>query len=426
MVEANDPQLKSWIAVGQDSDFPIQNIPFGIARMEGREPAPATRIGDTIIDLSVLADFGYFDKLAIQDLSVFYAPVLNDLIALGKPVTSGIRNRIAELFSEGCEELRSDEEARKLAMGSIEEAKMLMPVEVGDYTDFYSSIEHATNVGVMFRDPDNALLPNWKHIPVGYHGRSSSIVVSGTDINRPMGQTLPAGAEKPVFGPSKQMDFELEMAFITNRSTVLGSQVSIEDAEDHIFGMVIFNDLSARDIQKWEYVPLGPFLGKNFGSVISPWIVTLEALDPFRVDGPKQDPRVLPYLEYQGRKNFNIDLEVYLKPEHGNPNLVSTSNFKYMYWNMAQQLAHQTVNGCNINPGDMYASGTISGPTPDSYGSMLELAWKGTRPLKMDDGSERKFILDNDTIIMRGHAKNDKLRIGFGDCVTTILPAKEI
>jgi len=300
-----------------------------------------------------------------------------------------------------------------------------MPVEVGDYTDFYSSIEHATNVGVMFRDPENALLPNWKHIPVGYHGRSSSIVVSGTDINRPMGQTLAAGAENPAYGPSKQMDFELEMAFITNKATSLGDQVTLENAEDHIFGMVLFNDLSARDIQKWEYVPLGPFLGKNFGSVVSPWIVTLEALDPFRVQGPEQDPPVLSYLEYQGEKNFDIKLEVFLKPQGGKENLISSSNFKYMYWNMAQQLAHQTVNGCNINPGDMYASGTISGPTPESYGSMLELAWKGTKPLKMDDGGERKFIHDHDAIIMRGYAKNDKVRIGFGETRTTILPAKD-
>ena len=425
MIEANDPKLKSWISVGADSDFPVQNIPFGIYKTTGREPSPATRIGDTIIDLSVLADFGYFDELDIHDLSVFYAPVLNDFIALGNKLTSKVRNRLAELLSDASEELSSYEEVKKLALVDVKDAEMMMPVEVGDYTDFYSSIEHATNVGVMFRDPENALLPNWKHIPVGYHGRSSSIVVSGTDINRPMGQTLAAGAENPAYGPSKQMDFELEMAFITNKATSLGDQVTLENAEDHIFGMVLFNDLSARDIQKWEYVPLGPFLGKNFGSVVSPWIVTLEALDPFRVQGPEQDPPVLSYLEYQGEKNFDIKLEVFLKPQGGKENLICSSNFKYMYWNMAQQLAHQTVNGCNINPGDMYASGTISGPTQDSYGSMLELAWKGTKPLKMDDGGERKFIHDHDAIIMRGYAKNDKVRIGFGETRTTILPAKD-
>ncbi len=423
MIEANDYNLKSWLEVPADSDFPIQNIPFGIFRSSGRAPSPATRIGNTVIDLSVLADFGYFDKLDIDDLSVLYAPVLNDFIAIGKKTTVSVRNRIAELFSEGCEELKTDTEALKLALVESGKAEMMMPVEVGDYTDFYSSIEHATNVGMMFRDPENALLPNWKHIPVGYHGRSSSIVVSGTDIHRPLGQTKADDAESPSFGPSRLVDFELEMAFITGQGTKLGEQVQVEDAEEHIFGLILFNDLSARDIQKWEYVPLGPFLGKNFGSVISPWIITLEALEPFRVEGPNQDPPVLPYLQFEGKKSIDIKLEVLLKPQGAEENLICSSNFKYMYWNMAQQLAHQTVNGCNINPGDMYGSGTISGPTPDSYGSMLELSWKGTKPIKLNDGTERKFIQDNDTIIMRGYAQNERIRIGFGEVVTRILPA---
>jgi fumarylacetoacetase len=298
-----------------------------------------------------------------------------------------------------------------------------MPVRVGDYTDFYSSIEHATNVGIMFRDPANALLPNWKHIPVGYHGRSSSIVVSGTGIHRPKGQTKADSAELPEFGPSRQVDFELEMAFITCKKTELGKSVSTADAEDHIFGLVIFNDLSARDIQKWEYVPLGPFLAKNFGSVVSPWIVTLDALEPFRVPGPKQDPPVLPYLQFEGNGNFDIRLEVFIQPEKQPGYLVCRSNYKYMYWNMAQQLAHQTVNGCNINVGDMYGSGTISGPDPGSFGSMLEIAWKGTKPVKMPDGSERKFIHDNDTVVMHGYCLKENLRIGFGEVRTKILPA---
>jgi len=425
MIKANDTALKTWLEVPIDSDFPIQNIPFGIFKTQNKAPHPATRIGDTVIDLSVLADFGYFDILKLDELAGFYAEVLNEFIALGKATTSAVRNRIAELFSDACSELKEDAETLKLALYNVEEVSMMLPVSVGDYTDFYSSIEHATNVGVMFRDPDNALLPNWKHIPVGYHGRSSSIVVSGTDIHRPMGQTKADDAENPAFGPSRLVDFELEMAFITSESTKLGSSIPVDKAEDFIFGMVLFNDLSARDIQKWEYVPLGPFLGKNFGSVISPWIVTLEALDPFRVDGPKQDPPVLPYLQFSGKKSFDINLEVFLKPANGEENLISRSNFKYMYWNMAQQLAHQTVNGCNINPGDMYGSGTISGPTPDSYGSMLELSWKGTRPMKLNDGSERKFILDEDTVVMRGYAKNEHTRIGFGEASTRILPAIE-
>ncbi len=301
---------------------------------------------------------------------------------------------------------------------------MHIPVEVGDYTDFYSSIEHATNVGSMFRDPGNALFPNWKSLPVGYHGRASSIVVSGTDIHRPNGQTMPAGEDKPVFGPSRLFDFELEMAFVVGKSTKLGNSVKVKDAEDYIFGLVVFNDLSARDIQKWEYVPLGPFLAKNFGSVISPWIVSLDALEPFRLEGPKQEPEVLPYLKSEGNRNFDINLEVYIKPENGSENLVSRSNHKYLYWNIAQQLAHHTVNGCNINVGDMYASGTISGPGPEAYGSMLELSWGGKKPLKLSDGSERKFILDNDTIIMRAYCQKNGLRIGFGESVTKVLPAK--
>jgi fumarylacetoacetase len=276
---------------------------------------------------------------------------------------------------------------------------------------------------MMFRDPANALLPNWRHLPVGYHGRTSSIVVSGTNIHRPKGQTKADNESAPSFGPTRQLDFELEMAFISGGKTMLGQSLSTAEAEDHIFGLVLFNDLSARDIQKWEYVPLGPFLAKNFGSVVSPWIVTLDALEPFRVAGPKQEPEVLPYLRFTGDRNFNIHLDVFIQPEGHPEQQVCHSNFRHMYWNMAQQLAHQTVNGCNINVGDMYGSGTISGPTPDSYGSMLEIAWKGTKPVRMSDGSERTFIQDQDTVIMRGYCIKDDLRLGFGECRTTILTA---
>jgi fumarylacetoacetase len=419
---ANDPQLKSWIPVPENSDFPIQNIPFGIISYNGNI-VPATRIGDTVADLSVLADFGFFDDLGIDDLSSFYEPVLNSLISLGKQSRIAIRERLSELFSDHCDLLQGNKEAVGLALHPLNKVEVLLPVSVGDYTDFYSSIEHATNVGIMFRDPANALLPNWRHLPVGYHGRSSSIVVSGTEIKRPKGQTRPDDTQPPVFGPSRQLDFELEIAFITSGRSEIGTSIPIDDAENHIFGLVLFNDLSARDIQKWEYVPLGPFLSKNFGSVISPWIVTLEALEPFRTEGPVQEPAVMPYLKTGGKRNFDIELEVYIQALHAAPSLVCQSNFKYMYWSIAQQLAHQTVNGCNINPGDMYGSGTISGPTPDSYGSMLELAWKGTKPLKMSDGSERVFIHDHDRIIMKGYATNSHYRIGFGECETIILPS---
>lgn len=415
--------MKSWIKIPENSDFPLENIPFGIAK-KGTIISPATRIGDSVVLLSVLADYGYFDDLGLEDLNIFYQAVLNDLISLNKSQRSGIRNRLMHLFSDTCDDLKRNGEVRNEAFFDFSEVEMLLPVKIGDYTDFYSSIEHATNVGIMFRDPDNALLPNWRHLPVGYHGRSSSIVISGTNIHRPKGQTRPDDSQPPVFGPSKQVDFELEMGFITSGKTALGESINVEDAENHIFGLAIFNDLSARDIQRWEYVPLGPFLSKSFGSILSPWIVTMEALEPFRVAGPVQEPEVMSYLRTNFDRNFDIQLEVSLQPEGGEENLICNSNFRYMYWNMAQQLAHQTVAGCNINPGDLYASGTISGPTPDSYGSMLELAWKGTKPLQLNDGNKRVFIQDNDTVIIRAFAEKNGLRIGFGECVTKILPAK--
>ncbi|MFZ4523043.1 MAG: fumarylacetoacetase [Bacteroidales bacterium] len=418
-----DGTMGSWIEVGKESDFPVQNIPFGVFRTTGSTARLATRIGDTVIDLNALVQKGFLNGLNI-DAGIFSRDSVNALMAEGKPACRALRARLAKVFDLDNPALRDHPELQSDVLFPVESVEMLMPVRVGDYTDFYSSIEHATNVGIMFRDPANALLPNWKHIPVGYHGRSSSIVVSGTNIHRPKGQTKADTAELPEFGPSRQVDFELEMAFITGKKSELGDSVSTENAEDHIFGMVLFNDLSARDIQKWEYVPLGPFLAKNFGSVASPWVVTLDALEPFRVPGPKQEPAVLPYLQFTGNHNFDIQLDVLIQPENQPEQLVCHSNYKYMYWNLAQQLAHQTVNGCNINVGDLYGSGTISGPTPDSFGSMLEIAWKGTKPVKMADGSERKFINDNDTIIMRGYCIKDDLRIGFGEVVTKIVPAK--
>ncbi len=424
MIKANDTSLSSWIGVTENSDFPIQNIPFGVFKSEDYI-STATRIGDTIVDLAKLADLGYFKALDLENPKVFAARTLNGFIALGKESWSAVRNRISELFRADAALSDEEKESLKTCFFSSADVEMLLPVHVGDYTDFYSSIEHATNIGIMFRDPNNALLPNWKHIPVGYHGRSSSIVVSGAEIHRPKGQTKADDAEMPSFGPSRLMDFELEMAFVTGGATQLGETIPIEKTDDHIFGMLIFNDLSARDIQKWEYVPLGPFLGKNFGSVVSPWIVTMEALEPFRVAGPKQDPEVLPYLKQNGNKNLDIHLETYLQPEGGEENKICESNTKYLYWSVNQQLAHQTVNGCNINDGDMYASGTISGPVESSYGSMMELSWKGTKPIKLSDGTERKFMQDNDSIIMRAFAKNDQVRIGFGESRVKLLPARD-
>jgi fumarylacetoacetase len=336
-----------------------------------------------------------------------------------------VRNRIAHIFDVTNGSLRDNPEHKEKVIFRMDEVEMLLPVSVGDYTDFYASKEHATNVGSLFRDPENALLPNWLQIPIGYHGRSSSIIPSGTPIRRPHGQMKPAeGSTTPGFGPSKLLDFELEMAFITTAANNLGDRIPIEEAEEYIFGLVQFNDWSARDIQAWEYVPLGPFLGKSFASTISPWIVTLDALEPFRVDNPKQDPQPISYLQHEGKGSFDINLQVGIQPEGEKETVVANSNFKYMYWTMAQQLAHHTVNGCPVNAGDMMGSGTISGPTKDSFGSMLELTWRGQNPIKLSDGTERKFINDHDTVVMRAHCQNDTIRIGFGECTGKILPAK--
>jgi len=415
--------MKSWIEIKTDSDFSMDNIPFGIGIFPGNGPCICTRIGDQVVDLAALARLGYFDQAGLKT-SDFECHVLNGFIAKGKKVACRVRTIIQECFTEGnC----SKEEVallKQFAMYPSAEIRMLMPLQVGDYTDFYSSMEHATNVGIMFRDPANALMPNWKHIPVGYHGRASSIVVSGAEIHRPKGQIKPPEATTPVFSATRQLDFELETAFIIGKENQLGESISTNQAEDYIFGMVLFNDLSARDIQSWEYVPLGPFLSKNFASVISPWVITLDALEPFRCNGPAQETEVLPYLRFEGERNFDINLEVLIKPAESSEVSVCKSNFRYLYWNMSQQLAHHTINGCNMRIGDLCGSGTISGPEPTSYGSMLELTWKGTKPLTMPDGSERKFIHDNDTIIMRGYCEKNGTRVGFGEAVVRILEAK--
>ncbi len=418
---ANNPLRRSWIDVPHQSDFPIQNLPFGVFLPEDDVVTIGTRIGDTAIDLSALHQLGYFEGLEVPE-DVFFQDNLNDFISLGKAKWRAVRDRLAWIFDLENPELRQNPDHVEKILYSIENVQMLMPVFIQDYTDFYSSREHATNVGIMFRGPENALMPNWLHLPVGYHGRSSSIVVSGIDIHRPMGQSLPNNVEFPVFGPSQQMDFELEMAFITTEGKPLGQSIGVNEAEDFIFGMVIFNDWSARDLQKWEYVPLGPFLGKNFGSSISPWIVTLDALEPTRIPGPEQQPKPLAYLQQDGNRNFNIDLEVWLETEDGVQTKISHSNTKYLYWSIAQQLAHHTVNGCNINCGDLMASGTISGPEASSYGSMLELAWKGTKPLTLNNGETRSFLANGDAIVMKAYANFGSLRIGFGEVRSRILP----
>ncbi|HOX83945.1 MAG TPA: fumarylacetoacetase [Chryseolinea sp.] len=422
MIKANNTKLKSWVEVPKGSDFPIQNLPFGIFKIDRSLPLAGVAIGDSVLDLASLQNHGFFSSLDLPE-NIFNQKYLNDFFALGKRKVGLVRERISELLQHDNNELQSNPEARKSSVLLIKDVQLLIPVRIPNYTDFYSSEEHATNVGSMFRDPKNALLPNWKHLPVAYHGRASSIVVSGTPIQRPRGQVKPKDSDLPVFCPSDKLDFELEVAFITCKETTLGESIHTADAEDYIVGFVLFNDWSARDIQKWEYVPLGPFLSKNFGSTMSPWIVTMDALEPFRVDGPEQNPHVLPYLTFGGPKNFDIMLEVILQSGKSSQTTLCRSNFKYMYWNVNQQLAHHTINGCNIQVGDLYASGTISGPSPGSYGSMLELSRNGEKKLHMSDGSERTFLNDGDTIIMHGYAEKDGVRIGFGECKGKILPA---
>ena len=420
-ITANDPNRKSWLEVAVDSDFPIQNIPFGVFLTRENVVTVGTRIGNYAIDLGALQQLNYFEDIELTD-DMFMQDTLNDFISDGKKTWRLVRNRIAEIFDAKNPNLRDNNKHKKVVIFNIDEVEMQLPVLIGDYTDFYSSKEHATNVGMMFRDPENALLPNWLHLPVGYHGRSSSIIPSGIPVHRPMGQTLPAGETSPVFGPSRLIDFELETAFITTDVNVMGENIPIHEAEDYIFGMVLLNDWSARDIQKWEYVPLGPFLAKNFASSISPWIVTMDALEPFRTKSPKQEPMPLTYLQQKGKNAFDINLEVAIQPEKGEPTVVSKTNFKYMYWTMSQQLAHHTSNGCRVNSGDMMGSGTISGPTPDSFGSMLELTWGGKNPIVLKDGTERKFINDYDTVIMKGFCHNSHVRIGFGEVSSQLLP----
>ena len=411
--------MKSWLKVSSKSDFSIYNLPFGIFSTNEKNKRIGVAIGDHVIDLHACNSLDLFKHLNIES-HVFKNSFLNNFIELGKEITSKVREIIQS-------ELTNDNSLIKHNSNCIipiDSVEMHLPVKIGDYTDFYSSIEHASNIGSMFRDPSNPLLPNWKHIPVGYHGRASSIIVSGKNIYRPKGQIMPLDSETPIFSSSNRVDFELEMGYIIGKNSSLGSSISTKNSEDYIFGKVLFNDWSARDIQKWEYVPLGPFLGKSFASSISPWVVTMEALDPFRIAGPIQEPNVLDYLKFDGLKNYDINLSVSITPEDSNiESIVCNSNFKYMYWNMNQQIAHHTVNGCNLNVGDMMASGTISGHTKESYGSMLELSWGGKNPIELKDGSKRTFINDMDTVTMRGYCEKNNIRVGFGEVKSKILPS---
>ncbi len=415
--------MTSFLDLPSDTLFPLENLPYGVVRKNG-VARPAVRIGDGVLDLRAVEAAGLLDG-ALGGERPFQTPTLNAFMALGQPVWTAVRKVLQALLSGEDARLKDDAALREQALYPIEGVEVLLPVEIGDYTDFYSSREHATNVGTMFRGAENALMPNWTHLPVGYHGRASSIVASGHDVVRPHGQRKAPDADAPTFGPSKRLDFELEMGFFIGPGNPLGVPVPIEEAEHHIFGLALVNDWSARDIQAWEYVPLGPFLGKNFLTTVSPWIVPFEALEPFRVAAPAQQPEPLPYLRQSGLGAFDIRLEVSIQtPQMAEPFTICQSNTRHLYWTMAQQLAHHTVNGCNLRAGDLLASGTISGPTPDSYGSLLELAWKGEKPISLPSGETRAFLEDGDRLTLEAFAEKDGLRIGFGACTGVVQPAR--
>lgn len=417
--------LKSFIETDTDSHFPIQNLPYSAFKAQNGDTHLCSAIGDYIVDLYVLDEAGCFDGPKLRNKKAFCHTTLNYFMSLGKECWDEARHTLQQLLAKDNPRLRDDDSLRVKVLIPMKDAQLVMPVSIGDYTDFYSSEQHAFNVGKMFRGAENALMPNWKHLPVGYHGRASSVVLSGAEIHRPAGQVLPPDSDKPVFSASRLVDFELEMGFFTGPGNALGSNISTDDAESHIFGLVLVNDWSARDIQKWEYQPLGPFLAKSWATSISPWIVPLQALEPFRIPSPEQEPEPLAYLQQKNRSTFNIQLEVYLNNSQlKEPFRLCTSNFRHLYWTMAQQLAHHTINGCNIRPGDLYASGTISGPDEDSYGSLLELTWRGSKPIQLPSGEQRTFIEDGDEIIMTGFAQGNGYKIGFGEVTGKILPAQ--
>jgi fumarylacetoacetase len=417
-------RILSWVQSANDpaSDFPLQNLPYGFFR-QGADAAPraGAAIGDQVLDLSVLEREGLLKTTA----TVFSRPTLNAFIALGRPAWQDVRRQLTELLASDNPLLRDNAALRQRALVPQAQATMLLPLDIPGYTDFYSSIEHATNVGMLFRDPKNALLPNWREMPIGYNGRASSVVVSGTPVPRPNGQIKPAGEDRPLHAPCRKLDFELETGFIIGCPSTLGEPVACEDAESHIFGMVLLNDWSARDVQAWEYVPLGPFNAKGFATTISPWIVTLDALEPFRTAQPVQEPAPLPYLRHAGDHGFDINFEVLLQPaDAAQPSSISRTNFKFMYWTMAQQLAHHTVSGCNTRVGDLMGSGTISGPTRDALGSLLEMSRDGREPMQLASGHARSFLEDGDTLQLRGWCQADGYRIGFGPCSGKVMPAR--
>jgi fumarylacetoacetase len=416
--------LKSFIEVAPDSHFPIQNLPFGIFKPARGSARVGVAIGEFALDLSVLEELGHFRMPEFQDRRVFSEGALNAFLALGRPAWRKAREVVQHLLSADTAVLRDDAAVRGRVFHAQKDVTMQLPARIGDYTDFYSSYHHAHNVGTMLRGPENALMPNWKWLPVAYHGRASSIVASGAEVRRPHGQIKPPDAPAPIFGPSRSFDFELETAFLIGPGNVLGEPIPIDRATDHIFGLVLMNDWSARDVQAWEYQPLGPFLAKNFCTSISPWVVTLDALEAFREPLPPQDPEPLPYLRAANDFTYDIQLEARLQtPSMDAPHVITRTNFQNLYWSISQQLAHHTVNGCNLQPGDLLASGTISGPTEESRGCMLELTWRGANPLTLPSGETRKWLEDGDSLTITGWAQGDGYRVGFGEVTGRVVPA---
>jgi fumarylacetoacetase len=423
VTDPNDPRLRSFIPVDAASDFPIQNLPYGVFSTSA---SPTLRvgvaIGDSILDLAVVEGEGLIDLAPARD--VFAQSSINAFMALGPKVWSRARAGISELLRHDNPRLRDNKTLRERALVSLANATLHLPIEVAGYTDFYSSKEHATNVGVMFRGKDNALQPNWLHMPIGYNGRASTVVVSGTKVRRPRGQLKPPSEELPSFGACKRLDFELEMGVVIGQPSPMGEMLTEAQAETMIFGFVLLNDWSARDIQQWEYVPLGPFQAKAFATSISPWVVTREALEPFRLHGPRQDPTPLPYLQQEQPNNYDLQLDVALRAAQMNKAAgICRTNFKYMYWSSVQQLVHHASSGCAMNVGDLLGSGTISGPEKGERGSLLEISWNGTEPIELAGGIKRSFLEDGDSLAFHGWCQGAGYRVGFGEVEGTISPA---
>ena len=424
-IPENNPALKSFVNIDKNSDFPIQNLPFGVFSTENNNtPRVGVAIGEYVLDLAIIEKKGLFKEILNNHADIFNQASLNPFMALGQSIWRAVRARVSELLRDDNPELRDDENLKQQVLIPRSKIKLHLPVIINGYTDFYSCKHHAFNVGSMFRGKENALMPNWTHLPVAYDGRASSVVVSGTNFKRPVGQIKLPDSDSPILSPSRKLDTEIEMAFIVGKANQWGEPINVNQTTEHVFGAVILADWSARDIQQWEYVPLGPFLGKNFCTSISPWVVMLDALEPYRKPGCEQDPTPLAYLQSTRDYAYDIKLDLKLKTQTmENFEIIAETNYQYVYWDVCQQLAHHTMGGCNMRTGDLFASGTISGPEPKTCGSLLEITHNGAEPIKLNNGEMRAFLEDHDTLSISGHGLANNIRIGFGEVRATVLPA---